>query len=71
MPDKIIEVLAKMRVVFNASIRSLESYMRISQNILGISIISYTSIFRKIRNNLYNELMHTNRLVDGIIRGIH
>jgi len=44
-PDKIIEVLARIRPVFNASFRPLESYMRIFQEILGIPRISYTSIF--------------------------
>ena len=29
LPDKIIEILARIRAVFNASFRSMESYMRI------------------------------------------
>ena len=29
LPDRIIEILARIRAVFNASFRSLESYMRI------------------------------------------
>ena len=49
LPDKIIEILARIRAVFNASFRSLESYMRIFQEILGIPRISYSSIFRRIR----------------------
>ena len=35
LPDKIIEILARIRSVFNASFRSLESYFRIFQEILG------------------------------------
>ena len=46
LPDKIIEILARIRAVFNASFISLESYMRIFQDILGVPRISYTSIFR-------------------------
>ena len=49
LPDRIIEILARIRAVFNASFRSLESYMRIFREILGIPRISYTSIFRRIR----------------------
>ena len=49
LPDKIIEILARIRAVFNASFRSLESYMRIFLEILGIPRISYSSIFRRIR----------------------
>ena len=50
LPDSIIEILARIRVVFNASFRSLESYMRIFRKILGIPRISYYSIFRRIIN---------------------
>ena len=39
-----------MRVVFNASSRSLESYMSIFNEILGIPRTSYSSIFKRIRN---------------------
>ena len=49
IPYKIIEILARIRVVFNASFRSLESYLRIFQEILRIPGISYKSIFRRIR----------------------
>ena len=40
LPDKIIEILARIRSVFNASFRSLESYFRIFQEILGFPISS-------------------------------
>jgi hypothetical protein len=49
IPDRIIEILARIRAVFNASFRSIESYTRIFQEILGVPRISYTSIFRRIR----------------------
>ena len=39
-----------MRAVFNASSRSLESYMSIFNEILGIPRTSYSSIFKRIRN---------------------
>jgi len=58
IPDKIIEVLARIRSVFNAPFRSLESYMRIFQEILGIPRISYTSIFRRIRKIKVPEIFH-------------
>jgi len=58
LPDKIIEILARIRAVFNASFRSLESYMRIFQEILGIPRISYTSIFRRIRKIRVPEIIH-------------
>jgi len=37
IPDKIIEILGRIRSVFNASFMSLESYLRIFQEIPGIS----------------------------------
>ena len=40
IPVKNIEIIARIRSVFHASFRSLESYMRIFQEILGFSIIS-------------------------------
>ena len=43
LPDKIIETLARIRAVFNASFRSLESYMR---------------IFRRIRKIKIHEIIH-------------
>ncbi|QRF76199.1 Transposase DDE domain protein [Thermoplasmatales archaeon] len=58
IPDKIIEILARIRAVFNASFRSLESYMRIFQEILGIPGISYSSIFRRIRKIKVPEIMN-------------
>ena len=58
-PDKIIEILARIRAVFNASFRSLESYMRIFREILGIPRISNSSIFRRIRNIKVPEIMNT------------
>ena len=58
LPDRIIEILARIRAVFNASFRSLESYMRIFQEILGIPRISYTSIFRRIRKIRVPEIIN-------------
>ena len=58
LPDKIIEILARIRAVFNASFRSLESYMRIFREILGIPRISYSSIFRRIRKIRVPEIMN-------------
>ena len=58
LPDKIIEILARIRAVFNASFRSMESYMRIFQEILGTPRISYTSIFRRIRKIKVPEIMN-------------
>ena len=58
LPDKIIEILARIRSVFNASFRSLESYIRIFQGILGIPRISYTSIFRRIRKIKVPDIMN-------------
>jgi len=58
LPDKIIEILARIRAVFNASFRSLESYIRIFQEILGIPRISYTSIFRRIRTFRIADIMN-------------
>ena len=49
LPDKIIDILVGIRAVFNVSFRSLESYMRIFQEILGVPRISYTSVFRRNR----------------------
>jgi len=49
IPDRIIEILERIRAVFNASFRSLESCMRLLQEILGIPGISFSSIFRRIR----------------------
>ena len=58
LPDKIIEILARIRAVFNASFRSLVSYLRIFQEILGVPRISYTSIFRRIRGIKVPEIMN-------------
>ena len=58
LPDRIIEILARIRAVFNASFRSLESYLRIFQKILGIPRISYSSIFRRMRKIRVPEIMH-------------
>ena len=58
LPDKIIEILARIRSVFNASFISLESYIRIFQEILGIPRISYTSIFRRIRAFRIADIMN-------------
>ena len=63
LPDKIIEILARIRSVFNASLRSLESYMRIFQEILGIPRISYSSIFRRIRKIKVPEIMNASSSV--------
>ena len=58
LPDNIIEVLARIRAVFNASFRTLESYMRIFKEILGTPRISYTPIFRRIRKIRVPEIMN-------------
>ena len=63
LPDRIIEILARIRAVFNASFRSLESYMRIFQEILGIPRISYSSIFRRIRKIMVPEIMNASSSV--------
>ncbi len=54
--NRIIEVLARIRAVFNASFRSLESYLRIFEEILHIPKISYTIIFRRIRKITVPEI---------------
>jgi len=58
LPDKIIEILARMRAVFNAPFRSLKSYLRCFEEILGIPRISYTSIFRRIRTFRIADIMN-------------
>ena len=58
IPDRIIEILARIRAVFNASFRSLESYMRIFHEIPGIPGISYTSIFRRVRKIKVPDIMN-------------
>jgi transposase len=63
LPDKIIGILARIRAVFNASFRSLESYMRIFREILGIPRISYSSIFRRIRKIRVPEIMNASSSV--------
>ena len=54
---------AEIRAIFNASFRSLESYMRIFQEILGIPRISYSSIFRRIRKIMVPEIMNASSSV--------
>ena len=44
--------------VFNSSFWSLESYLRLFQEILGIPRISYSSIFRRIRKINVPEVTH-------------
>ena len=63
IPDKIIEILARIRAAFNASFRSLESYLRIFQKILGIPRISYSSIFSRIRKIMVPEIMNASSSV--------
>jgi hypothetical protein len=46
LPDKVIEILARIRSVFSSSFRSLDSYFHHFEYIIGVPRISYTSIFR-------------------------
>ncbi len=58
VPDGVIEIFARIRAVFNASFRTLESLLRIMGDILGIPGISYTSIFRRIRKIRVPEILN-------------
>lgn len=58
LPDRIIEILARFRAVFNASFRSLESYLCLFEEILGVPGISYTSIFRRISRIKVPEIIN-------------
>ncbi len=58
VPDGVIEIFARIRAVFNASFRMLESLLRIIGDILGIPGISYTSIFRRIRKISVPEILN-------------
>ena len=49
--------------MFNASFRSLESYMMIFKEILGIPRISYSSIFKRIRKIRVPEIMNSSSSV--------
>jgi hypothetical protein len=64
IPDKIIEILARISAVFNASFRPLESYMRIFKEILGIPRIYYSSILRRIRKIKVSEIMNASSSVE-------
>ena len=49
LPDRVIEIFARIRAVFNASFRSLESLLRMISDILGIPRISYSAIYLRMR----------------------
>ena len=58
IPDRIIEFITRIRSVFKALSRSLESYRWIFQEILGIPETSFLSISRRIRKIEIPEIMH-------------
>ena len=58
IPHRIIEFITLIRSVFKALSRSLESYMWIFQEILGIPGASFLSISRRIRKIEIPEIMN-------------
>ena len=48
-PNAFITFLAKLRAMYSIPFRSLEGIARIFARITGITAVSYTSIFRRIR----------------------
>lgn len=63
LSDLIIEILARIRAVFNASFRSVESYLIIFQETISIPRISYTSIFRRRRKIKVLEIINASSSV--------
>ena len=49
LPDSIVEIFARIRSVFNASFRVLESILRKMSDLLGIPKITYSTIYLRIR----------------------
>ena len=49
LPDSIVEIFARIRSVFNAPFRILESLLRKISDLLGISKITYSAIYLRIR----------------------
>jgi hypothetical protein len=49
LPDSIVEIFARIRSVFNAPFRILESLLRKISDLLGIPKITYSAIYLRIR----------------------
>ncbi len=49
LPDRIVEIFARIRSVFNTPFRILESLLRKMSDLLGISKITYSAIYLRIR----------------------
>ena len=49
LPDSIVEIFARIRSVFNAPFRILESLLRKMSDLPGISKITYSAIYLRIR----------------------
>ena len=63
LPNGIFDILARIMGVFNASFGSLESYLRIYEEMSGIPGISYSSIFRSIGSIKAIEIMNASSSV--------
>jgi hypothetical protein len=50
VPHTIVLILAKLKALFNIPFRSLESIARVISSITGMPAISYSRIFKRIRN---------------------
>lgn len=50
VPNTIVLILAKLRSLFNIPFRSLESIAKMISSITGIPAISYSRIFKRVRN---------------------
>ena len=49
LPDTVVEIFARIRSVFNAPFRILESILRKMSDLLGIPKITYSAIYLRIR----------------------
>ena len=49
LPDSIVEIFARIRSLFNAPFRVLESLLRKISDLLGIPKITYSAIYLRIR----------------------
>ena len=56
LPDSIVELFARIRSVFNALFRILESLLRKISDLLGIPKITYSAIYLRIRKMKVPEI---------------
>ena len=49
LPDTVVKIFARLRSVFNALFRVLESILRKMSGLLGIPEITYSAIYLRIR----------------------